>query len=329
MKSHWPTYRFLCWAGLMLLGTSLWAQVEVRAQLDSNQILIGDQVNLQLAVRHAPGISVFPPDLSQLDTIKSIELIDVGRWDTLEQGAQILLQQQILLTAFDSGAYYIPAIPIRYQSNGQNSQTYTNQLLLEVTNVPIDSVYLAPIKGNIYEELTLEDVLPYLIGLALILVLGSIAYYLYRRRQLQTAPPPPEIVIPAHEVALSKLAELKAEKLWQKGEVKEYLSQLTYIIREYLENRYSIQALELTTDEIVEQLRSSDITPNWTQHFQEMLQMADLVKFAKAIPPANIHDQLMTKAETFVRETKAIPIVEEEAQDKEASDPISSPQTNT
>lgn len=89
--------------------------------------------------------------------------------------------------------------------------------------------------------------------------------------------------------------------------MKEYHSELTYILREYLESRYGIQALEQTTSEILEQLREADFDKSHSVNLASLLQTADLVKFAKAQPPVEFHEQAMLDAEIFIRATKYIP----------------------
>ena len=107
------------------------------------------------------------------------------------------------------------------------------------------------------------------------------------------------------------MAKLKAEKLWQQGQVKTYQSRLTHIIREYLENRYNIPALESTTDEILHYLKKVDFDNQWKDKLQNILQIADLVKFAKAKPPVDFHDQVLKEAEDFVIATKVQPVLED------------------
>ncbi len=100
------------------------------------------------------------------------------------------------------------------------------------------------------------------------------------------------------------MTELKKSKLWQQGEVKAYQSQLTFIVREYLDGRYNIQALESTTHEILTQLNPIHLSEDWKSKLKEMLELADLVKFAKAEPPIEAHDRLMNYAEDFVMTTQ-------------------------
>ncbi|MBT8230721.1 MAG: hypothetical protein KJO50_10705, partial [Bacteroidia bacterium] len=102
---------------------------------------------------------------------------------------------------------------------------------------------------------------------------------------------------------LSKLEALANEQLWKQGKVKEHQSQLTYIIREYLENLFGIKALESTTDEILLALKDFDFEQSHQMDLKQILQIADLVKFAKARPPEDINEAFIGKAETFVVKT--------------------------
>ena len=111
---------------------------------------------------------------------------------------------------------------------------------------------------------------------------------------------------------MERLSNLEEEQLWQKGEIKTYQSKLTYIVREYLENRFDIQALESTTNEIVQQLNKEDIPVELRTKMREMLNVADLVKFAKASPPVTLNRDLMDNAISFVKTTKKEEIIPDE-----------------
>ena len=194
-----------------------------------------------------------------------------------------------------------------FLQNGNIGKVETNTLRLEVATIPIrgDSIQIAPIKPIIEEPRTFEDFIPYLIPLLILIVIGCMIYLIVNRKK------PPKVVVPEkpllpHELALQKLVALQQQKLWQKGDVKPYQSELTFIIREYLENRFNIQALESTTDEIVQNLRKVDLEERWRDRLQELFINADLVKFAKAQPPMSIHEQGMNDAIAFVEATKPV-----------------------
>ncbi len=304
---------FVCLSGQVAI-----AQVSASAALERNNLLIGDQVNLKLRAVPAQGEAIKDVDISDLEELEYIEVLEVGEWDTLQGDNGFLLEKNITITSFDSGYYHIPQLAIQYEQNGQLKESYTPQLAFGVSTLPpSDSIELAPIKEIIAEPFALEDLIP-IVGTILILgLLSLLVYYFWKRRNQEEAvvEEVPEVKRPAHEIALERLHALKQKELWQKGEVKPYHTELTYIVREYLENRYEIQALESTTDEILRDLDDLGFDPSWRNKLREMLQAADLVKFAKAEPPADFHDRMWAYAEEFVQATKQEAVAEQPAED--------------
>ena len=316
---------------ILLLGSfSLSAQPNVSASLDSSRILIGDQVQLHVYAEHSPGEQIQSADYSGLEQIPELEILKISPWDTLPSGEQFLLRQNLTLTSFDSGYYLIPPIPIHYlRQNGAEGTVNTNDLAISVETVflPGDSLQLAPIKPIIEEPLKFSDFLPYL-GIGLGVAAGIlVALFLMRRKPKKEIVEAPLIIRPPHEIALDKLATLKAKKLWQQGKVKEYHSELTYIIREYLEARFRTPALESTTSEIMQSLGRNAMDEDLFNRLRELLQVADLVKFAKAQPSPDIHDRALAEAERFIEQTKEKPPAAEElaatenGQEHELSEP--------
>lgn len=302
---------------LCTLSTQSFGQARVTAALDSTRILIGDQLNLYLRVPKADGVSNPSSNLNALQTAEGIEIVETGTWDTLNVRGTRALQQKIVLTSFDSGYYFIPQIPISFSQNGKNVTQSTPQLAFMVNTIETNPEMVAPIKNIIAEPMRFEDLIPFLLTILALVLIGYGIYYYLRKRKKEEAPPPPEVIIPPHEIAFDKLNVLKGKELWQKGEVKAYQSELTYIVREYLENRYDIQALESTSDEIIKDLKkNAEISEDHRMNLREMFTMADLVKFAKAKPPENVNEKLMTYAENFVEKTKKI-IVEVATTEKE------------
>ena len=299
-------YRILnCIFIVIVLGqNATFGQVRVTAELDSTHMLIGDRMQLHLRIQHPATAALENVDLSKLEKDEHIEIYNNGSLDTLKSGNSFLLEQNITFTILDSGTFIVPPIVVNFNQKGNNSTMKTNDLVMEVFTPAIDSIALAPIKPIIKEPMTFRDVLPWVLGVSLLALLVGGIFYLLKRRKKEEAPPPPVRKIPAHEIALEKFDELQSKQLWQQGEVKAYQSELTYIIREYLENRYHIQALESTTSEIEQQLMPLDFDQSMKGELNNMLQVADMVKFAKAKPPEDFHDQVMEQAKTFVVKTK-------------------------
>jgi len=261
------------------------------------------------------------PDLSVLEKTEGLEIINSQQpWDTITSAGRVNFSKKITITIFENGSFFIPPIPFTAEYNGQTITAQSRELLMEIEAlVPIaneedaasavDTTSLSDIKAIVEEPFSFEDIKPLLIVLLLIGTISSIIYYFFTKVNRKTIlQEPPKVLTPAHATALQKLKELKAAQLWQKGEVKPYQSKLTFIVREYLENRYQIAALESTTYEIIKDLQPIRLSEDWKGKLREMLELADLVKFAKASPPEEAHERLMQYAESFVETTKLIPV---------------------
>ena len=297
----------------LLTGITLQAQnISVSAEVDSTNMVIGDKFQLHLKATYPKDVALQSIDLTDLKAVENIDIEAETDWDSTLVGQNVLLQKDLTLQVWDSGYYWIPEIPFVVAKNGASNVYKTNQIPISVASVILqDSVQLADIKDIVREKANWQDYLPFILAFLLI-GLAVLGYYLWKKRQEAIATPPaPEIKLPAHEIALNALTDLKGEKLWQQGAIKTYQSRLTYIIREYLENRYEIPALESTTDEILRSLKKVDFDNSWKNKLQNILQVADLVKFAKAKPPADFHDKVLQEAEDFVIATKIKPITVE------------------
>jgi hypothetical protein len=306
-----------------LLGVAgLSAQVSVSASLDSTSIMIGDQVNITLTMTCDPAVKLGDPDISALDTVKALEIINISNLNEIRKSKTgTLYQQKITLTSFTEGAYNIPQIGIPFEKKGNKGNVFSPTLLLEVNTFDVsEATELQPIKNIIEEPFSFWDLLPYLIiGLAL-LVIGLTIWLLIRRNQRrETMAEFKKKKLPPHIIALNKLEKLHQAELWQQGEIKSFQSQLTFILREYLEERFKIPALESTSDEIIDDLKKTDLDAERTNNLKDILQTADLVKFAKSEPPVDVHDKAFRNIVTFVKET--IPATPQE-NDKENTSSI-------
>ena len=285
------------------LSCYLGAQVFVKAQLDTTSILIGDQIKLQLTLEATGTATIKDIRFGVLDSVSTIEVIDQGQMLKVRDG---LFTQNLVLTSFDSGYHWVPPIPVIYEEDGSLKSTQTNRLPIAVRTIPItsDTTSITPIKTIIKEPLKFQDILPYLLGIigVVALAIGVIWWRRSQNKELVPSyvPPPP----PPHEVAMRKIKALRDKQLWQKGQIKAFQSELTYIVREYLENRFGVPALESTTESTLQYVRQLDIDNKWPQKLKEMFYVADMVKFAKAMPPADFHHKVLDEAQAFIIETK-------------------------
>lgn len=161
-----------------------------------------------------------------------------------------------------------------------------------------------------------------LLGL-LIASLAVGAFFLYRwwnkRMQQKQVVINPELLRPCDEVALEKLDKIKQEKVWLAGEHKRYFSELTFVIREYIGRRYEIRSTEKTSDETLSAIKPVLTAADQKELYEKlrkMLQLADLVKFAKWQPTPDENETALLAAYQFVKETK--PVITEEEKEKYA-----------
>lgn len=284
-------------------------QTEANAILDTNAILIGDQTILQLQFSCPADYEVFWPMLN--DTITSqIEILKHTELSTDFSNNQYdkLYRQSFTVTSFDSGYLVIPPFRFNYKAPGDTNIHFTESepLLLQVNTVTVNMEQdFKDIKDPMHAPFTFREALPYLLGLLAALFIGfGIWYYIRKRKKAEPVfKAPAARKIPPPQLAIEALESLRHQKLWQKGEIKQYHTELTDIIREYLLGNFAIHALEYTTEEIMSSINATTANSQAKEKLHQMLVMADLVKFAKMQPLPLEHDGSLNNALDFVRET--------------------------
>ena len=260
------------------------------AILDTNSILIGEQINFSIS-NTISKTEVWPTYEEFL--VEGVEIIEEGKLDTSEN----LISQKFIITAWDSGSYYIP--PISFSANSK-----TEGLLLNVKTIILEEgAKLKDIKQPMGAPIGWSDIWPWLlvfIVLALVIFLLK-KYALNKKEKVKIEKP--KVIIPADITALQQLTKLDKAQLWQEGSIKEYHSELSEIIRRYTENRFNIIALELATDEIISELKSK-VNNEQLASITILLQRADLAKFAKSKPDEEDNKESMQLAIHFVGQTK-------------------------
>ncbi|MEL6720407.1 MAG: hypothetical protein AAFP82_17005, partial [Bacteroidota bacterium] len=174
-------------------GIQLQAQITANAGLDSTNLLIGDQVQLHVQVKHSADIQVNDLDVTVLEEAEGFEVNQVSAWDTLSAG---LLQKNITIQSFDSGYHFIPPIPVLYNRNGESQKVTTRQLAFTVNTIAQDSLQLAPIKPIEEEPRKLEDYLWLIVGVLALAILAGVIRYVLKRRETDTKVVVPEIKLP-------------------------------------------------------------------------------------------------------------------------------------
>jgi hypothetical protein len=294
--------------GILLLLWPILAQAQVpSASLDTAVLRIGEQVELLLSIdlpTDAPAGMVNWPVFG--DTlINQLEVVRKGPVDSVQDAAGLHLTQRIFLTSFDTGHWAIP--PFTFVVSGSPQET--SPLLIEVRNVALDdpkvqrpakTIYEVPFSIGYWIRAHLVELLA---GLgALVLIIAGL-FYLTRKRKTVPAPVVEAPMEPVHLRTLRSLRELDASRLWQQGEHKAYHSRITDLLRSYIEERYQVPAMESSTDELLQELGVSPMNNEQRTHLENMLRLADLVKFAKAKPTPAENEQMMAGAIRFVEAT--------------------------
>ncbi len=320
MRNNW----ILIILFLALSWTSSAQNVSVSS--DTNAILIGEQVKLDLKYNlPAEKLGLFPVFN---DTITSyLEIVSKSTIDTtFTEDGQQLLQQQLVITSFDTGYHIIPPLPFGLMEKGDTTfQILQSQpLLLNVFTVEVDTTKdIKPIVRPMAEPYTIDEFLPWIVGVFFLgLAIFAIFYFIKRRKKnkplFQKKEKP---ALPAHEQAIIDLETLRLKKLWQQDRLKEYHTELIDIIRVYIEGRYGIQAAEMVTHEIMDSLKKENVNSEALQKLYASLQLSDLVKFAKSGASAIENDTSLNNCTDFVNETKKVVVkVEQEAKQVEVKE---------
>ncbi|MEI8201677.1 MAG: hypothetical protein WCH34_01610 [Bacteroidota bacterium] len=282
----------------------------VRAQFDSlNNIVVGDQVKLHFSLTSPSNYNIIWHGLK--DSIASkVEIVNQGKIDTVFSADKKMAtyNQLLTITGFDSGSYEIPAVQFQYMKPGDTSRfdIFTQPLVLNVQTVAVDTTKaIKDIKDIAGAPLTFWEIMQWvLLGLGAALIVLAAIYVLRRIKNKQPIikfPSKPRR--PAHEIALEDLEKLRVKKLWQSGYIKEYQSELTDILRIYLHYRFEFNAMEMVSDEIIQTMRLKTDDGLLISKLHQILNIADMVKFAKANPLPSEHDTCMTIAVDIVKST--------------------------
>jgi len=260
------------------------------AVLDTNSILIGEQIKFSIS-NTISKTEVWPTYEEFL--VEGVEIIEEGKLDTSEN----LISQKFIITAWDSGSYYVP--PISFSANSK-----TEGLLLTVQTIILEEgTELKDIKQPMEAPIGWSDIWPWLLAfIVLALVIFLLKKYVFNKKE-KVKIEKPKVIIPADITALQQLKKLDKAQLWQGGSVKEYHTELSEIIRRYTENRFNFIALELATDEIISELKSK-VNNEQLASLTILLQRADLAKFAKSKPDEDENKESMQLAKHFVGQTK-------------------------
>jgi len=268
------------YTSILFLSTLTFAQTKVDISLDTNRALVGDVIQMDINVNS--NVQVIWPDIEVL--IAPIEVQSFSEIDSVLKSNLNRYHQNLSIQLFDTGDFVLPQLPF---VSSEGDTFYTDSLnisfvpvLLDTTNVVFD------IKGPEDVPFNFSEAKPIVYGSFIILVLILLIYYLIQKIKIKKGVIEEEIApsIPCEIEALEALKNLESRGLCEMGEIKNHYVQLTEILRCYFDRQFEIETIESTTDEIVERLKEKNIDSSLLIDVTQLLEEADLVKFAKSNP---------------------------------------------
>jgi len=305
-----PLFVFL----LFIFELSAQERPNISSKVDTTFIKIGEQVQWTVTVDiDSTDFVIFPEG----QTFSPLETVEAFATDTTRKKDRLTLQKIYALTQFDSGAYKLPSQRIDINGTG----FMTDSMLINVATIPVDTLNqkMYDIKPLINVEKSNYDFWTYLlIGLLILSILGGLLYWFVFRKKPLTEEEKVAL-LPPYDRALLELKRLENSKYLIQDEYKQYYSELTTIVRSYLEEDAHVTALESTTGQLIEKLEllkdagELKLDDDTIKQFQQILQTADLVKFAKNKPSTTVAEQDRKLVEQIVEKThEALPEPTEE-----------------
>lgn len=282
----------------------------IKASLDSSQITMGYRTAIRFEIvdnADAPSQVLFDKD----SIPPQVEVIDWVYGDTTEVGSGVVeMRRALIVQSFDSGVYTIPPFLL---ISGPDTLS-TKPLTLKVNPVDVSKLEnIHPIAPALEFESRWYDFLPdwitrfwWVFLVVILLAATGVCAYLITRKKIKVPFVPQKKPVPPAELALQRLEQLRAENLWQSGAEREYYTRLIDILREYLQGRFGINAMEMTSSEITRVLNENEATRMPNALMKRILEIADIVKFAKVRPLPDDNNRVMADAVRFVEETRPV-----------------------
>lgn len=287
------------------------SQMSVKASIDSTQITMGRQTAIRFDIVENPASptslivdkAAFPPE---------VEIIDWIYGDTTDIGNGLVeMRRALVIQSFDSGVYTIPPFLL---VNGPDT-VRSNALTLKVNPVDVSAMEdinpLAPpakFHSKWYDWLP-DFITEYWLWIlfGLLIIAGGICAYLILTKKVEVNILPQKKRLPPDQIAENRLNALREAQLWEKGQEKEYYTQLIDILREYLQERFGINAMEMTSSQILKALQSNEETRLPNRYMRKIVEIADFVKFAKVRPMPDDNVRSWQNAMQFVEDTRPAP----------------------
>lgn len=307
--------------GLCMLRVA-WAQsgpIAIENRVDRAKVTIGDLITYTLEVTHDEKLEVKLPGRAfvVLDTAGQIlpddalNISDYQQYPQQQVNGQVVERVEYVFSPFLVGQFTVASLTVTYKAPGDTSY---QRIFAEPIQIVVES--LKPSATGDIRDLKAQweiqrnlwlIITPILIGLGVLgLIILLIIFYKRWRAGKALLPRFEKPPRPPHEIALEALDELVHTDLLATGQVKEFYIRISDIIRRYIEGRYFIVAVEMTTSQLLLNLQSANVEPEITTLIRDFLNQCDLVKFAKYLPEAAENDEIIRQAYAVVHQTKLI-----------------------
>lgn len=318
-RSLRPLLPLMLCALLLFAGNKVQSQTEspvaIESRVSKSTMTIGDTVRYTVQLRRVPDIQTRWPGPAA-----NLGMFEIRRYQTpeaREEDDSIIEEAAYTISTFDTGRFVIPPLTVQYLMPPDTlwRELRTESLDIYVASMrPSEAGDIRTVKAPWELPRDWGQVIKIAAIAAGVLLLAGLGYYYWRKRQGKGLLPqrlePPQ---PAHEMAFAELAELRNSDLLARGEIKLFYILLSEIIRRYLAGRYQVDALEMTTFELLEHFQQTEMGDKAFSLLREILEQSDLVKFAKFNPPDEQHARLLEAAEALVEMTKPATLVTETA----------------
>ena len=281
-------------------------QISLSSSIDKSRMTIGDLINYTVEVTHDKAVRVEMPGLGA--NLGGFDIRDYKEKDKIKKNGMIISSVEYTISTFFTGEFDIPPLSVTYylpgDSIGKSLATEKIKIVVESMK-PSESGDIRDIKPPVEIPGNWKRFIHWIVLGGAVLFVSVLGFILYRKKKgrgiLSVLKKPPR---PAHELAYEGLDRLKQSDLLIKGRIKQYYIEISWIIRLYIEGRYFLVAMELTTSEVLEGLISAGGSQDELHLFQTFLNRCDMVKFAKVIPSAEENEDILNQAYTIVDQTK-------------------------
>ncbi|HMF41896.1 MAG TPA: hypothetical protein VKQ32_14580 [Polyangia bacterium] len=280
------------------------------AHADKSEAHVGDPIRIGIVTVAKAGVPVNLPGTFDLGPFSLL-----GRDDTVEQNlgdGRIRREFVLRIAAYEPGEVQLPAIDVTYLGpHGEVKTVHTGSIAIKIASLIANEPEPALKDGMTPVSVMEENRVPLYVGVALLAagVGALITFFIVRklrgRRGDRLAPPPR----PAHEIALERLDRLGALGFLENADNRPFYFAVSEVIRDYLGGRYGFDSLEMTTDELIAELKRLAGRELMLGEIQGWLSACDLVKFAKVSPTANEARGALEAAIRIVKATRPAPVV--------------------